>query len=68
MLGRLVTFSYLGYLWALIGCFLLVFVVGGTGLVLYAIGRRREPHEPRVIVESVPIGIPRERRTLPPGA
>lgn len=49
------TFGYLGYIWAMLGCSLFGAVVGGSALFLYGIARRAEKRgsAPRVVVEDL---------------
>jgi hypothetical protein len=35
-----VTFGYLGYIWAMLGCGCFALVVGGAAAVLYGVARR----------------------------
>lgn len=60
------TFGYLGYIWALLGCAIFGVVVGGSALFLYAIARRGEgAGGPTHSVEEVPLP---PRAPKPPGA
>lgn len=54
------TFSYVGYIWALFGCSFLMIFVGGVALTLHLIGKRLDRNRPRAIVESL---SPSERAT-----
>lgn len=49
------TFGYLGYIWAILGCGSLFLVFSVSALFLYAIGRRgrRAGKEPKVTVETL---------------
>lgn len=47
------TFGYVGYVWALLGCSCLFAFVGGTAIVLHVVGRRMERGRARV--EQVPL-------------
>jgi hypothetical protein len=50
------TFGYLGYIWAILGCSVFAVVIGGSALLLYAVGRRarRNGDEPTTTVEALP--------------
>ena len=47
------TFSYVGYIWALFGCSFLMIFVGGVALTLHVIGKRLDRNRPRTVVESL---------------
>lgn len=55
------TFGYLGYIWAILGCSVFGLVVGGSALFLYAVGRkaRQRGQEPTTTVEALPVRPPR---------
>ena len=48
-------FGYIGYIWAMMGCCTLATVFGGSAVLLYGVGRRRnaERGEAIVTIESV---------------
>ncbi|MDQ3035552.1 MAG: hypothetical protein M3Y87_24310, partial [Myxococcota bacterium] len=52
------TFAYVGYVWALIGCSFLMIFVGSVALTLYLIGRRVDRGAPRTVVESLSRSAP----------
>lgn len=49
------TFGYIGYIWALLGCACFGMVFGGSAVLLYGIARRDRAArpEPKVSVERV---------------
>ncbi len=49
------TFGYLGYIWAILGCGSIFLVFSGSALFLYAVGRRgrKAGKEPNVTVETL---------------
>lgn len=53
--GGPVTFSYVGYIWAISGCACFTFFLVGIALVLHLIGRRTDRGAPTPSVESVPL-------------
>jgi hypothetical protein len=55
------TFGYLGYIWAILGCSVFAAVIGGSALFLYAVGRRarRTGDEPTTTVETLVVRPPR---------
>jgi len=61
------TFGYVGYIWAMLGCAIFGIVVGGCAFVLYAIGRRGRggASGPSHSVESLPLRV-REPGPPPP--
>ncbi len=61
------TFGYIGYIWAMLGCAIFAIVVGSCALVLYAIGRRARggTSGPSHSVQSLPVRV-REPGTPPP--
>jgi hypothetical protein len=53
------TFGYIGYIWAILGCSLLALFVLGAGVTLHAIGRRAERRRgARAVVDSVDLAGP----------
>ena len=53
------TFGYIGYIWAILGCSLLALFVLGTGVTLHAIGRRVERRRgARPVVDAVDLRAP----------
>ncbi|GAB4213772.1 MAG: hypothetical protein OHK0013_37930 [Sandaracinaceae bacterium] len=54
------TFGYLGYIWAILGCSVFAVVIGGSAAFLYAVGRqaRRSGEEPTTTVEVLPVRPP----------
>lgn len=59
---RPMTFGYVGYVWALIGCSFVMLFLGGIALVLYAIGKRTERGGARRgVVDEITLS-PRESR------
>jgi len=62
-LAALVTFAYVGYVWALIGCCSIALFVGVVAAALHLIGRRVDRAAPRVDVEPIPLRPPAK----PPG-
>lgn len=48
-----VTFGYVGYVWAILGCSSVALLLGVIGATLYVIGKRRERGAPRPVVESL---------------
>lgn len=51
------TFGYLGYVWALLGCSIFTIVLGGSAAFLYVIARRERGGgvATRHVVETVPL-------------
>jgi acyl dehydratase len=49
------TFAYVGYIWALLGCSFLAMFVGVVAFALYQIGKRVDRGAPRTTVESLPV-------------
>lgn len=51
------TFGYLGYIWAMLGCAIFSIVVGGSAVFLYAVARRARggADEPTHTVDSLPV-------------
>ena len=47
------TFGYVGYVWAILGCGAFALFFGGLGVALYAIGKRAERRGPRPVVQSL---------------
>lgn len=54
------TFGYLGYIWALMGCCCLSLVFGGSALALYAVARKDRDggNEAKITVERIDRGGP----------
>lgn len=48
-----VTFGYVGYVWAILGCASIALFLGTIGATLYVLGRRAERRAPRTVVESL---------------
>ena len=48
-----VTFGYVGYVWAILGCASVTLFVSVIGATLYVIGKRAERRAPRTVVESL---------------
>ncbi|MBN8615470.1 MAG: hypothetical protein J0L92_33050 [Deltaproteobacteria bacterium] len=55
------TFGYLGYIWAILGCGLFSTLLFGTSLFLYALARRgkKDGSEPSTTVEALDVRAPR---------
>jgi hypothetical protein len=56
-----VTFGYIGYIWTLLGCGLMLFVFGGAAMILYGVARRdreRRP-QPKIEVETLKAEAPK---------
>lgn len=51
--GASMTFAYVGYVWALLGCSFLMIFVGAVATTLYLIGKRTDRRGPRPVVEVV---------------
>lgn len=47
------TFGYIGYIWALLGCSCTGALLAGIGLVLYRVGKRADRGGPRVVVTEL---------------
>lgn len=58
--GSLMTFGYLGYIWAIIGCSIFGVVFLGSAAFLYAVSRRgrADGSEPVHSVEELPVRPP----------
>lgn len=54
------TFGYLGYIWAMLGCALFGGILFGSALFLYGLARRgrADGSEPSTVVESVALREP----------
>lgn len=63
------TFAYVGYIWAILGCSFLAMFVGTVAFVLYLIGKRVDRRAPRTTVESLPLAgaAASEQEPAPPG-
>jgi hypothetical protein len=59
------TFGYLGYIWAILGCGVFSVLMFGSAMFLYGVARRgrREGSEPATTVEALEV---RERPAPPP--
>ncbi|AKF07987.1 hypothetical protein [Sandaracinus amylolyticus] len=47
------TFGYVGYVWAILGCASVVLFLSAIGIGLYVIGKRAERRGPRTVVRSL---------------
>lgn len=49
------TFGYLGYIWAILGCGGIFLIVSMSALLLYALGRRgrKAGNEPKIVVDTL---------------
>jgi hypothetical protein len=63
------TFGYLGYIWAILGCGLFSTILFGASLFLYAVARRgkKDGSLPSTTVEALDVRAPRTPRS-PDGA
>lgn len=56
------TFAYVGYVWSLLGCALVLIFFGSIGATLYAIGKRRtrRGQDDRIEVVSLEVRRPQQ--------
>ena len=60
-------FGYIGYIWSILGCLLVLTVFGGAFVLLYGVGKRMERRErTKTVVEALPLRGKDAPRSTPP--